>query len=140
MQDETQMKQLLKRDETLMLSQRLTATYDPKNITYAYPSMLGSAPDVPTAVKSGTSDWDSLCAGYNPQYTLVIWSGYDDNRTLEKADMSHARKIFQATFDRLYEGREGPWYERPDTLEERRIDPVSGEPSSQGSVYWYKKE
>lgn len=140
MQDETQMKQLLKRDETLMLSQLLTATYDPKNITYAYPSMLGSAPDVPTAVKSGTSDWDSLCAGYNPQYTLVIWSGYDDNRTLEKADMSHARKIFQAAFDRLYEGREGPWYERPDTLEERRVDPVSGEPSSQGSVYWYKKE
>lgn len=140
MQDETQMKQLLKRDETLMLSQLLTATYDPKNITYAYPSMLGSAPDVPTAVKSGTSDWDSLCAGYNPQYTLVIWSGYDDNRTLEKADMSHARKIFQATFDRLYEGREGPWYERPDTLEGRRVDPVSGEPSSQGSVYWYKKE
>lgn len=140
MQDETQMKQLLKRDETLMLSQLLTATYDPKNITYAYPSMLGSAPDVSTAVKSGTSDWDSLCAGYNPQYTLVIWSGYDDNRTLEKADMSHARKIFQATFDRLYEGREGPWYERPDTLEERRVDPVSGEPSSQGSVYWYKKE
>lgn len=140
MQDETQMKQLLKRDETLMLSQLLTATYDPKNITYAYPSMLGSAPDVPTAVKSGTSDWDSLCAGYNPQYTLVIWSGYDDNRTLEKADMSHARKIFQVTFDRLYEGREGPWYERPDTLEERRVDPVSGEPSSQGSVYWYKKE
>lgn len=140
MQDETQMKQLLKRDETLMLSQLLTATYDPNNITYAYPSMLGSAPDVPTAVKSGTSDWDSLCAGYNPQYTLVIWSGYDDNRTLEKADMSHARKIFQATFDRLYEGREGPWYERPDTLEERRVDPVSGEPSSQGSVYWYKKE
>ena len=140
MQDETQMKQLLKRDETLMLSQLLTATYDPKNITYAYPSMLGSAPDVSTAVKSGTSDWDSLCAGYNPQYTLVIWSGYDDNRTLEKADMSHARKIFQATFDRLYKGREGPWYERPDTLEERRVDPVSGEPSSQGSVYWYKKE
>lgn len=140
MQDETQMKQLLKRDETLMLSQLLTATYDPKNITYAYPSMLGSAPDVPTAVKSGTSDWDSLCAGYNPQYTLVIWSGYDDNRSLEKADMSHARKIFQATFDRLYEGRKGPWYERPDTLEERRVDPVSGEPSSQGSVYWYKKE
>lgn len=140
MQDETQMKQLLKRDETLMLSQLLTATYDPKNITYAYPSMLGSAPDVSTAVKSGTSDWDSLCAGYNPQYTLVIWSGYDDNRTLEKADMSHARKIFQATFDRLYEGREGPWYERPDTLEERRVDPVSGEPSSQGSAYWYKKE
>ena len=140
MQDETQMKQLLKRDETLMLSQLLTATYDPKNITYAYPSMLGSAPDVPTAVKSGTSDWDSLCAGYNPQYTLVIWSGYDDNRSLEKADMSHARKIFQATFDRLYEGREGPWYERPDTLEERRVDPISGEPSSQGSVYWYKKE
>ncbi len=140
MQDETQMKQLLKRDETLMLSQLLTATYDPKNITYAYPSMLGSAPDVPTAVKSGTSDWDSLCAGYNPQYTLVIWSGYDDNRTLEKADMSHARKIFQATFDRLYEGREGPWYEHPDTLEKRRVDPVSGEPSSQGSAYWYKKE
>ena len=107
MQDETQMKQLLKRDETLILSQLLTATYDPKNTTYAYPSMLGSAPEVTTAVKSGTSDWDSLTAGYNPQYTVVIWNGYDDNRTLERADMTHARKIFQSVFNKLYKDQEG---------------------------------
>lgn len=140
MQDETQMKQLLKRDETLILSQLLTATYDPKNTTYAYPSMLGSAPEVTTAVKSGTSDWDSLTAGYNPQYTVVIWNGYDDNRTLERADMTHARKIFQSVFNKLYKDQEGPWYERPDTLEERVVDPISGELSANGSPYWYKKK
>ena len=70
-QDQSTMKQLLYRDETLVLSQLLTATYDQKNKTYSYPSMLGSVPQVQTAVKSGTSDWDSLVAGYNPQYTLI---------------------------------------------------------------------
>lgn len=138
-EDESELKQLLRRDETLMLSQLLTATYDQKNTTYAYPTMLGSAPKVKTAVKSGTSDWDSLVAGYNPQYTLAIWTGYDDNRILEKDDLFHARKIYQSTFDTLYENHEGPWYLISDSLEEKKVDPISGKESSSGSVYWYKK-
>ncbi len=139
-QDDTQMKQLLHRDETLILSQLLTATYDQKNKTYAYPSMLGSVPHVQTAVKSGTSDWDSLVAGYNPQYTLVIWSGYDDNRILNSTDQTHAKKIFQNTFEHLYEDRNGPWYLPSDAIEEKKVDPVSGEPSSSGSTYWYLRD
>lgn len=135
--DDTQMKQLLHREETLILSQLLTATYDQKNRTYSYPSMLGAVPEVTTAVKSGTSDWDSLAVGYNPQYTVAIWTGYDDNRTLNAQDQAHAKKIFQNTFNGLYEGKEGPWYLPGEQLEERRVDPVSGEPSEDGSVYWY---
>ena len=99
--------------------------------------MLGAVPEVTTAVKSGTSDWDSLAVGYNPQYTVAIWTGYDDNRTLNAQDQAHAKKIFQNTFNGLYEGREGPWYLPGEQLEERRVDPVSGEPSEDGSVYWY---
>lgn len=138
-QDETQLKQLLYRDETLMLSQMLTATYDQKNTTSAYPSMLSYSPDVKTAVKSGTSNWDSLVAGYNPQYTVAIWTGYDDNRELEKEDLSYAKAIYKATFDRLYENRKAPWYYPSQNLVERRVDPISGKDSADGSVYWYKK-
>lgn len=135
--DQTQLKQLLHRDETLVLSQLMTATYDQKNKTYAYPSMLGSSPKVKTAVKSGTSDWDSLVVGYNPQYTLAIWSGYDDNRTLSSADQSHAKKIFQNTFNNLYAEREGVWYLPSDQIVSRSVDPISGKSAQDGSVYWY---
>ena len=138
--DDTQMKQLLHRDETLVLSQLLTATYDQKNKTYSYPSLTGSAPTTKTAIKSGTSDWDSLVAGYNPQYTLVIWSGYDDNRTLNSDDQSHAKKIFQNTFNLLYDDHDGPWYLPSSAIEEKVVDPVSGKSSAQGSVYWYMRD
>ena len=138
--DDTQMKQLLHRDESLVLSQLLTATYDQKNKTYSYPSLTGCAPTTKTAIKSGTSDWDSLVAGYNPQYTLVIWSGYDDNRTLNSDDQSHAKKIFQNTFNLLYADHDGPWYLPSDAIEEIVVDPVSGKPSSQGSAYWYIRD
>lgn len=139
-QDQSTMKQLLYRDETLILSQLLTATYDQKNKTYSYPSMLGSVPQVQTAVKSGTSDWDSLVASYNPQYTLVIWSGYDDNRTLNTEDLAHAKKIFQKTFHYLYNDREGPWYSPTENIVEKKVNPINGESSSYGSTYWYIKD
>lgn len=133
-------KRLLQRDETLVLAQMLTATYDVKNKTYGLPSMYGSNPKVEVGVKSGTSDWDSWVMGFNPEYTVGIWSGFDDNRNLGKEYYTVSKSIFKETFDSLYEHKEGVWYQPSDNIVIRQVDPITGSDASNGSLYWYLKE
>ena len=135
-----QPKQLLHRTETLMLNQMLRAPFDIHNMQTMTPSLLGYEPHTLTAAKSGSSDWDSLIAGFNPQMTVVVWSGYDENRKLETVQERRVPKlVWRQVFDTLYpEGQEGPWYLPDNDLEARKVDPVSGQPSLYGSIYWFR--
>lgn len=133
-------KRLLQRDETLVLDQMLTATYDIKNKTYGLPSMYGSNPNVKVAVKSGTSDWDSWVMGFNPEYTIGVWSGFDDNRDLSKDYYMVSKNIFKQSFDTLYAHKDGIWYQPSDNIIQRKVNPVTGEDAQDGSIYWYLKE
>lgn len=135
-----QPRQLLHRDETLMLSQMLRAPFDIKNLQVMTPSLLGYEPWTTVAAKSGSSDWDSLIAGYNPQLCVVLWSGYDENKKLETTDERKVPKlVWKQIFNTVYPKDEtGPWYNLSPQLVERRVDPITGQPSSAGSVYWFR--
>lgn len=135
-----QPKRLLQRDETLILNQMLTSTFDIRNISYTFPSMYGHEPNVKVAAKSGTSNWDSLVMGFNPEYTIGIWSGFDDNRELGKQYYAISKDIFKDTFNKLYTNRKEVWYQPSDALVEKQVDPISGNEDANGSVYWFKKE
>ena len=137
---EVQPKRLLQRDETLILNQMMTSTFDIRNKSYTFPSMYGHEPDITVAAKSGTSDWDSLVMGFNPEYTVGIWSGFDDNRELEKQYYTISKDIFKDTFNGLYKKRKGVWYQPSDAIQEKRVNPISGAEDSSGSLYWFKKE
>ena len=131
---------LLNKDDTLILNQLLRSTFDIKNNNHLKATMLGYQPNVTVAAKSGTSDWDSIVVGFNPQYTMVVWNGYDDNRpmTLE-SERKIAKHIFKGTFNQLYENSlENPWYPLTDHLEARKVNPITGELSNFGSWYWYR--
>ena len=131
---------LLNKDDTLILNQLLRSTFDIKNNNHLKATMLGYQPNVTVAAKSGTSDWDSIVVGFNPQYTMVVWNGYDDNRpmTLE-SERKIAKQIFKGTFNQLYENSlENPWYPLTDHLEARKVNPITGELSNFGSWYWYR--
>lgn len=133
-------KRLLLRDETLILNQLLTATYDPKNIGHNVPTLLDAVPNVKVAGKSGTSDYDALAAGFNPDYCVAVWSGNDDHSELDEAYFKTPKLIWRDTFNALYPEGGGSWYKRSDAIIEKRVDPISGKESSSGSVYWYKAE
>lgn len=137
---EVQPKRLLQRDETLILNQMMTSTFDIRNKSYTFPSMYGHEPDITVAAKSGASDWDSLVMGFNPEYTVGIWSGFDDNRELEKQYYTISKDIFKDTFNGLYKKRKGVWYQPSDGIQEKRVNPITGTEDSEGSVYWFKKE
>lgn len=139
-EETTQAKRLLDRDTTLVLNQMLTATYDLSNKTTTYPTMAGYAPNTTVGVKSGTSDWDSWVVGFNPQYTVAFWTGFDDNRLLTKDYYEVAKSMFKETFNALYPDEQGPWYQPSDNIDIRYVEPISGDLSSSGSPYWYLKE
>lgn len=137
---DTQVKRLLQRDETLILNQMLTSTFDIQNQSYTFPSMYGHEPSVTIAAKSGTSDWDSLVMGFNPEYTVGIWTGFDDNRELKKQYYTISKEIFKDTFNGLYENRDGVWYKPSDRIIEKTVNPIHGNDNPNGSVYWFLKD
>lgn len=83
----------LGRNSVIQLNYLLRSPFDQALKTYATPSMLGYEPTARFSVKTGTTDSDRWIVGYNPQYTISVWMGNDDN-TLFK-DGSIAKKIFQ---------------------------------------------
>ncbi len=132
-------KQLLKHDETLILNQLLTASTDMNNNDVSFVTMYTHIPEHTASIKSGTSDWDTWCIGYNPYYTIGIWNGYDDSRNIEKADYNTSKAIWQNTFDTLMQDRGNPFYTMSNTIESRIVDPINGDAMSEGSEYWYLK-
>ena len=80
-----QIKNYLTKKSCLILNQLLTAPLI-KDIALMLQQQW---PNYPTktkfAVKTGSTSFDSLCAGYNPNYTILSWTGYDDNREMNMA-------------------------------------------------------
>ena len=140
-QNNHESKRILQRDTTLMINQLLRAPFDILNQSYTTPSLLGLEPLVITGAKSGTSDWDSWISGFNPDYSVTIWNGYDDNSPLTTSkERRVSRLIYRDVFNMLYNKEEdGPWYTMTDNLIARRINPRTGELDSRGSIYWYKQ-
>lgn len=135
-----QKKRYLDQDTTLILNQMLTSTFDLKNKTVNFPTMYGYEPKVTTAAKSGTSDFDSWVIGFNPQYTVGVWCGFDDSRYLDKQYYNVSKHIFQDTFSSLYENASSDiWYQTSSQIETRLVEPITGDPALLGSTYWYKK-
>lgn len=129
--------QLLNRDTTLMLTQLLRAPFD---ITSPNPSLLGYEPITYVAAKSGTSDWDSWIAGYNPKYTVVIWNGYDDSTPLVSVEERRiSRLIFKDVFNSLFPTANDLWYEMSDALIEIPISLQTNSYNPNGTNYWFMK-
>jgi len=140
-QREINLKQLLNQDDTLVLTSLLRAPFDIKNNYVSGPSLLGYEPYTTVAAKSGSSDWDSLVASYNPEMTLILWNGYDENQSLTTTEERKiARVLFQKIWNTLYpKNSPGPWYTPTDNLEIRKVNPITGQLDNNGSIYWFKK-
>ena len=126
-------------DTTIILNQMLTSTFDIKNKTVTMPTLYASAPKVKVAAKSGTSDFDSLIVGFNPDYTIGIWSGFDDGRILKEEYFHISRSVFKDTFNELYVDDVYAWYPITPNIESKIVDPISGKEAMLGSEYWYIK-
>ena len=132
-------KQLLDSDTCLILSQLLTSPFNTIFSTYTSTTMGNYSMNATFAAKSGTTPYDSLCIGYNPNYTIASWSGYDDNREMTMStDLRVPKLIFQTMAN--YVQKEDDWYTPSKNIQQIPINPLTGDYQENGTVYWFKNQ
>lgn len=129
--------QLLNQDNCLILNQLLTSPFDQTFSTYTNATMAAYPTKTKFAVKTGSTSYDSLCAGYNPNYTILSWVGYDDNREMTMSSDSKIPKVIFQTMANLLQ-KEDAWYQPTDHLQQIPINPINGEYQENGTIYWFK--
>lgn len=82
----------LNETNTLILNYLLRSPFDDALSTYATPSLAKYKTKKRFAAKTGSTSSDSWVAGYNPNYTIVVYVGNDNNEELKKGYL--AKKIF----------------------------------------------
>lgn len=109
-----------------ILNELLTGTYASELIDYSYPTCISFRGQMSRkyAIKSGTTDTDNLLFGYNPDYLLGSWIGFDDNSKTNN-DNSYALKQIWIEVMEKY-GKGNSWYDIPDNVIGVITDPISG--------------
>lgn len=111
---------------TFILNELLTGTYASELIDYSYPTCINFRGQISQkySIKSGTTDSDNLLFGYNPNYLLGAWIGFDNNDDTTNEN-SYALKQIWIDITENY-NKSSDWYEIPDNVVGVIVDPVSG--------------
>jgi len=109
-------KQILNSDSVFILSDLLTGTFDSslnqKNRVTG--ELIANELTKTYAGKSGLTDTDSYMLGFNPQLTLGIWVGYDDNKPLtETNELRVAKKLWAFGMESYMQEKQDYWYNPP---------------------------
>ena len=137
--------QVLSESLTFILSNLLTSTYDSAFIDYNYPTAISLAPKMSHtyALKSGTTDTDSIYIGYTPDVVTAVWCGYDDNRNIKDNDYKYTKDIWIESMEDYLKDKENKWYKSPDNVVGVLVDPISGKPTTKdnkkGKIMYYLK-
>lgn len=131
--------QLLSLDSCLIISQLLQAPFEAKLQSECIPTMLGYQTNSKMGAKSGTSDWDSYVMSYNPDYTIGIWCGYDNNDPLVHSKLSYSKKIYQNVVNELYLQPNNTWYHKCKGLTNYYFQPLGLKNSHDFLEFWGKK-
>lgn len=124
--------QVLSESITFILSNLLTSTYDSAFIDYNYPTAISLASKMTHtyALKSGTTDTDSIYIGYTPDVVTAVWCGYDDNRNILDNDYKYTKDIWINSMESFLEDKENNWYNIPDNVVGILVDPITGKPAT----------
>ena len=111
-----------------ILNEMLTNSYNYDYIDYASPTLLSvkNLINHKYAVKSGTTDTDYWVVGYNPEALVLVWNGYDDNRSVEKVSSKITKKIWARSIEAYLGEKESAWYNIPRGVTGAIVNPISG--------------
>jgi membrane peptidoglycan carboxypeptidase len=94
------------------------------------------------AMKSGTTNTDSLSVGYNNDMMMMIWMGYDDNSNISTKLSGNVKNIWADTMESLLQDKESNWYSTPDNVIGVILNAITGEPTndvSKQTMFYYIK-
>ena len=111
---------------TYILNELLTNTTNPTFKDYTNPTALSIAGKLSQkySIKTGTTDGDYWCVGYNPDELMLIWSGYDDNREFTKGYGSLGKNVWADTMEQIK--KRNSWYETPKNVVGVMLNSVTG--------------
>jgi len=128
--DDTDGEQKLDPQSAFILTQLMTGMFDSE--LDGYMAVTGSTiADELTrtyAGKSGTTNADSWMIGYSPTLVTGVWTGYDDNRSMEIADeVTYAKDIWASFMETAHEDVPENKFSAPADVIGVPIDPETGE-------------
>ena len=120
--------QILNNNYVYIMSELLKNCYDYNLVDYNTPTCLSIRPKITKkyAIKTGSTNTDSLIVGYNKDYTLGVWAGYDDNMELKDKDNAIARNIWVDTIENYLRNKEDSWFEKPKDVNAVLVNPLNG--------------
>jgi len=121
-------RQILNNNYVYIMSELLRNCYDYELVDYNSPTCLSIRPKITKkyAIKTGSTNTDSLIVGYNKDYTLGVWAGYDDNEILKDKDNSFARNIWVDTMENYLRNKDESWFEKPKDINAVLVNPLNG--------------
>ena len=116
-----------------ILNEMLTYTYDKDFIDYNYPTLISLLPDITNrySIKSGTTDTDKWIIGYNREAVLAVWTGYDNNKTLDASMSKFHKDIWIKTMEGYLKEKETSWYSTPNNIVGVLVNPITGKLSNE---------
>ena len=113
---------------TFILSSLLNNCYDNTLTDYSAPTCLNIRPKLTKkyAIKTGTTNTDSWTIGYNKDYTLSVWVGYDNNIKIKNSDSKYAKNIWADTIENYLRDKKDSWYKKPKDISSVIVNPLNG--------------
>ena len=82
-----------------VLSYLLLSPFDEGLVSYTSPSLINYQTNVRFGAKTGSTSYCSWVVGYNPNYTICVWTGNDKNNENKNSNLS--KVIFQKIANNL---------------------------------------
>lgn len=127
--EEANKKQVLDEQKAFILAHLMTGMFDRR--LNGYMEVTGSSIiDQLThlyAGKSGTTDSDNWMIGFTPKMVTGIWTGFDDNRPIQKSsDKVIAKKLWAATIESAHNQIDNSDFPVPKGIVKKMTDPETG--------------
>lgn len=142
---QSQNEQKLDSDNVFILNNMLSNCSSTNFISYSYPTCTSLIPKLTNkyAIKTGSTESDSLIFGYTSDIVIGVWTGYDDNRSTSSKESLANKYIWADTMEDYYEDKEANWYTQPDNVVGVLIDTKTGalatEESDKKAILYYLK-
>lgn len=120
--------QVLDKRMTFILNEMMSNTYNYDYIDYTSPTMLSISGMLSKkyAVKSGSTATDFWVVGYNPDALVMVWNGFDDNKSVDDISSKITKKIWARSIEAYLNGKDDNWYSIPNGVTGTFVNPISG--------------
>ena len=137
--------EILSKSIVYIINDLLSNCYSSNFVDYNYPTCLNIATKLTNtyALKTGSTDSDSLVFGFNPNVVMGIWAGYDDNTDISNSIGTDIKNIWADTVETYVKDMDNTWYDMPSNIVGSIVNPITGElvtsPSDKQELFYYIK-